>query len=281
MNFRLKIPVWLWTLQAVTGLLLVIYIVIHTLDNAMVLIGVAEYEKMLAFWHHTLWSWFYVVMVIGLVGVFLVHAANGIRIASKPYKDIDVSWTHNVKMKHTGTFLWYTQVITGSFIAMFGIWHLIVQHGADPTEFAWQSSMRVTPIVYAMYVLFLAAVMFHSFNGVRAIIIKLGFMTDKSKEAVLISVMALFFAIFFFLGVFSMAKFIPSPDVSSGITVNGTADISGETVNDGGGGMESGVVGESDTASMVSDEMGEMLSGRGSRASENAGSNESGTGEGE
>lgn len=211
MKRYITLPVWLWIVQAATGLLLVLYVVIHTIDNAMILLSDKAYEDMLALWHETLPHWFYILMVIGLIGLFILHAANGIRIASKPYKDIDVSWRHNVMMKHSGTWFWYTQVLTGSGIAMFAVWHLIVQHGTVATTTAAQSMLRVSPTVFIIYVIFLAAIMFHSFNGVRSVIIKLGFMTDKAREGVLIGILAILFVVFFLTGALSIAKFIPSP----------------------------------------------------------------------
>jgi len=204
--------VWLWTAQAVTGLLLVAYIIIHTLDNAAILISPEAYEAMLDIWHGWLPGWFYVLLVIGLTGIFLIHTMNGIRIASKPYRDIDISWKQNAMLKHSGTFFWYAQVISGSAIAIFGIWHLIVQHGNVATTTAAQSMERVSPTVFMMYLLFLLAVMFHSFNGIRSVIIKFGIMTDKAKEGILVSVMAFLFIVFFIVGAMSMAKFIPNPD---------------------------------------------------------------------
>jgi succinate dehydrogenase/fumarate reductase cytochrome b subunit len=210
-SFSLRVPAWLWAIQAVTGLLLVIYVIIHTVDNATILLSQETYEDMLALWHESLPSWFYFLMVLGLAAVFLVHAFNGIRIASKPYRDLDVSWTHNVKLKHTGTTFWYTQVLTGSAIAMFGIWHLIVQHGNEATTTAAQSAARVSPFIFTMYLIFLAALMFHSFNGCRSVILKLGVATDKGREGVLVGLMALLFIVFFALGALSMAKFIPDP----------------------------------------------------------------------
>jgi len=204
-------PVLLWSLQALTGGLLVIYVVVHAIDNAAILLSEKNYEDMLALWHKTLPHWFYVIMVLGLVAVFLAHALNGIRITSKPYKEIDVSWRHNVMLRHSGTLFWYAQVLTGSAIAMFGIWHLLVQHGTVATTTALQSADRVTPTVFTMYVLFLAALMFHSFNGVRSVTIKLGFMTDKAKEGVLVGLMGFLFIVFFVVGVMSMARFLPAP----------------------------------------------------------------------
>ncbi len=209
--FKYKLPAWLWVIQVITGLLLVIYVIIHTIDNATILISQELYEHMLAFWHETIPGWIYILMVLGLVAIFLVHTFNGIRIASKPYKEIDLSWRHNLKLKHTGTAFWYTQVLTGSAIAMFGVWHLLVQHGTEATTTAVQSAERVSPVIFTMYLVFLAALMYHAFNGCRSVLLKLGLATDKGREGVLIGFMALLFIIFFSAGALSIAKFLPDP----------------------------------------------------------------------
>jgi len=201
--------VWLWFLQALTGSVLVLFVVIHIIDNATILISSQAYENALALWHETLPGLLYKLLVIGLVGAFLVHALNGIRIASKPYKDVDASWLHNRSLRHHGTTFWYLQVMTGSTIGMFAIWHLINQHGTVTTTTAAQSAARVTPTVFIMYVLFLAALMFHAFNGVRSILLKLGVMTDRAREAILVSIVAFLFVVFFGFGLASLVKFLP------------------------------------------------------------------------
>jgi fumarate reductase subunit C len=208
------LPVWLWLLQALTGLALVLYVVIHSLDNATVLISRELYEDMLKLWHESLPHWFYLLMVAALVIAFIIHTLNGIRIASKPYKEIDKSWRHLSMMKHSGTTFWYLQVFTGSIIAIFGVWHLIVQHTGPATTTVDQSILRVNGPVFILYIIFAAALTFHSFNGIRAILIKLGFLTDKEKESILVGFLAVIFVVFFLLGAFSLGKFLlaPKPD---------------------------------------------------------------------
>ncbi len=201
----------LWLVQVITGLLLVVYVVVHTIDNGAILISQQLYEDALALWH-SLPGWLYALMVLGLATFFVIHMANGIRIASKPYKQVEISWKHNWMLKHPGTGFWFTQVLTGSLVAIFGVWHLIVQHGADQTTTAAQSAARVTPIVYLAYFVFIAAIMFHSFNGIRSVLLKMGIMTDKAKENILIGLMALLFIIFFLIGVLSIGKFLASPE---------------------------------------------------------------------
>jgi succinate dehydrogenase/fumarate reductase cytochrome b subunit len=210
--------VWLWAIQAVTGLLLVVYIILHTIDNATILISRDSFEAMLRLWHEWLPHFIYVIMVLGLGAIFVVHMANGIRIASKPYKEVDVSWRHAWMLKHTGTAFWFTQVLTGSIVAIFAVWHFIVQHAAEQTTLASQSAARLSPLVFLVYLVFLAAVTFHAFNGVRSVVIKLGVMTDKTKEAVLVGLVALFFLIFFGVGIASMGVFLAQHDSTASPT---------------------------------------------------------------
>ena len=200
-------------IQALTGLALVFYVIVHIIDNGFILVGSEAYEEALNLWH-SMPGWLYILMVIALIGIFAIHALNGIRIASKPYKNVDISWTHNLKLKHSGTIFWYMQVITGSLIAIFGIWHLIVQHSAEQTMFAAQSAARVNGIIFVIYLVFLAALLFHSFNGIRAILIKLGVMTEKAREAILIGLLALLFIVFFLIGAFSVGKFLTYMDTT-------------------------------------------------------------------
>lgn len=202
---------YLWVLQVVTGLALVLYIILHTIDNGMILISQEKFETILALWHG-LPGWLYYTMVFGLVLIFVLHMINGIRIASKAYRNADVSWKHLFMLKHQGTYFWFVQVLTGSAVAVFGIWHLIVQHDGPPTTTAAQSAANVTPVVFLIYVLFLAGVMFHSFNGIRSVLLKLGYMTSKTRDAILIGILSLFFLFFFIVGVTSMAKFLPGPE---------------------------------------------------------------------
>lgn len=219
-------------IQALTGLALVLWVIIHTVDNAFILVSREAYEKALHLWH-SIPGGIYSLMVIVLIGLFVIHMLNGIRIASKPYKNVDISWTHNLKLRHSGTVLWFAQVITGSMIAFFGIWHLIVQHTVEPTMYAAQSTARVNPTVFVIYLIFLAALLFHSFNGVRSVIIKFGVMTEKARESVLIGFMALLFIVFFIVGAFSMGKFLPSEEpVMLDSVGNGTQAIEAPVVTE-------------------------------------------------
>lgn len=228
MKRTLILPAWLWLLQALTGAALVIYVIIHMVDNATILAGSENYEAMLQFWHEGLPSWSYNLMAFSLVVVFLAHLINGTRIAITPFRNFETTWKQVSMLKHSGTTLWYLQLMTGAVIAIAGIWHLIIQH-TNATTTAAESMMRITPSVMTLYIIFLAALLFHAFNGIRAIFIKLGIMTDKAREGILLSFMAFLFIGFFVVGVFSLAKFLPEPEtgqqaIESNIEIPEAAD---------------------------------------------------------
>jgi succinate dehydrogenase/fumarate reductase cytochrome b subunit len=223
--------VWLWAVQAATGALLVLYIVIHTIDNGTILVSRQAFDDMLKLWHEGIPKPLYDLMVIGLVGVFVLHMLNGIRIASKPYKEVDKSWRHAWMLKHTGTTFWFAQVLSGSVIAIFGVWHMIVQHALKATTTAPQSADRMSMIVYLVYLIFLAGIMFHSFNGVRAVIVKLGYMTDKMKEGILTILVALACLVFFFVGAVSMGVFLTRHDNLGDWSVTDQAGITQQQVS--------------------------------------------------
>jgi succinate dehydrogenase/fumarate reductase cytochrome b subunit len=231
MNSKYRWATYLWLLQVLTGLALTLYIILHTIDNGAILISPEKFNEMLRFWHD-MPDWIYNTMVVGLVGVFILHMLNGIRIASKAYMKTDVSGKHLLMLKHPGTWFWFIQVLTGSIVAIFGGWHLIVQHSGHAVETAADSAENVTPLVFLIYIIFLGAAMFHSFNGIRSVMLKLGYATSKAKENILIGVMALLFVTFFVVGVASMAKFLPGRSVFENVA-GGTGQVDAD--DDAGG----------------------------------------------
>lgn len=246
MKRTLILPAWLWLLQALTGAALVIYVIIHTVDNATILAGSENYEAMLYFWHESLPIWSYNLMTFSLVVLFLAHLINGTRIAITPVRNYGTSWKQVSMLKHSGTTLWYLQLLTGAVIAISGIWHLIIQHTSSTTTTA-ESMMRVTPFVMTLYIIFLAALLFHAFNGIRSILIKLGIMTDKAREGILISFMAFLFIGFFVVGVFSLAKFLPEPETGQQ-AIESTIEIP--------------EAGDSQTTDEINDPSGENIEGQ-------------------
>ncbi|HEV2387974.1 MAG TPA: succinate dehydrogenase, cytochrome b556 subunit [Candidatus Acidoferrales bacterium] len=65
-----------WTIQRVTGLLLLAYLFLHVHTVSRLSQGPAAFDRAMATFH----SAFFKLLEIGLLGVVVLHASNGIRI---------------------------------------------------------------------------------------------------------------------------------------------------------------------------------------------------------
>jgi succinate dehydrogenase / fumarate reductase, cytochrome b subunit len=65
-----------WTIQRVTGLLLLVYLFLHVHTISKLSQGPAAFDDAMATFHNP----FFKVLEIGLLGVVILHALNGIRI---------------------------------------------------------------------------------------------------------------------------------------------------------------------------------------------------------
>lgn len=176
-----KTGAWLWIGQILTGFLLSIYVFIHVIDVGVVLLGKEKYDKWIAFMESA--EWMMALAGIGLTVLIGFHAINGIRIASKAYMKWAVMSGHSRRLKHSGTWFWFIQVLTGSAIAALVAMHMWRIHFVDmtnPDVHALDSTYTVekfsaSPIWFTLfYVVFLPLLLFHAFNGFRSVFIKLG-----------------------------------------------------------------------------------------------------------
>ncbi|MFQ5695691.1 MAG: succinate dehydrogenase, cytochrome b556 subunit [Terriglobia bacterium] len=67
---------WAWVLHRLTGLGVLLFLVLHVLDTALVLFGPEVYDKVITLYRHPLAR----LSEVGLAGAVLYHALNGIRI---------------------------------------------------------------------------------------------------------------------------------------------------------------------------------------------------------
>ena len=65
-----------WALHRVTGVGVVLFLFIHILDTALIMLGPAWYDKIIQVYRMPLFG----VMEIGLFAAVLYHAVNGVRI---------------------------------------------------------------------------------------------------------------------------------------------------------------------------------------------------------
>ena len=76
MRYRGGIGQWSWALHRITGVGVLLFLALHILDTAFVLLGPAHYDAMVKFYRMP----FFRVMEVGLFAALLYHALNGLRI---------------------------------------------------------------------------------------------------------------------------------------------------------------------------------------------------------
>ena len=74
--YRGGVGQWAWILHRVTGVAVLLFLIIHILDTALVMLGPDWYNKVIAVYRLPLFG----VMEIGLFACVLYHALNGVRI---------------------------------------------------------------------------------------------------------------------------------------------------------------------------------------------------------
>ncbi len=74
--YRGGLGMWSWLLHRVTGVGVLIFLLIHILDTAFLLLGPELYNRVMALYRHPL----FLVGEVLLVAMVLYHALNGVRI---------------------------------------------------------------------------------------------------------------------------------------------------------------------------------------------------------
>ena len=74
--YRGGIGQWSWVLHRVTGVAVLLFLFVHILDTALVILGPDLYNKIIGIYRMPLFG----VMEIGLFAAVLYHSLNGVRI---------------------------------------------------------------------------------------------------------------------------------------------------------------------------------------------------------
>lgn len=207
---RSSIHAWLWVLHIITGLGLGVYVVIHMFDVGLVIVGRDAYNFLAEHMETGPFS-VVVTIVLWLVGIaLLIHTLNGFRIASKPYGTPAKLFRHLVGTKHKGTWYWILQVMTGSALVAFLAIHYFSIHGLDAGIITFEKSLgRVhNPWFMLLYVVTLAVLLYHTLNGFRSVMVKLGYTASVAKEKKLTKVLCGLGVAFFVIGVVAIIRFI-------------------------------------------------------------------------
>ena len=74
--YRGGIGQWSWALHRVTGVGVLIFLCLHILDTALIMLGPEHYNQIIALYRHPVFR----VGEVGLFASVLFHALNGLRI---------------------------------------------------------------------------------------------------------------------------------------------------------------------------------------------------------
>ena len=74
--YRGKTGMWSWVLHRITGLSIFFFLLVHTLDTALVRLDAAAYNEVIATYKTPIIG----IAELGLVAAILFHALNGVRV---------------------------------------------------------------------------------------------------------------------------------------------------------------------------------------------------------
>ena len=77
LRYRGREGQWLWVLHRISGLGILLFLVLHVLDMALVYFNVPLNETLIALYKTPLFS----LMELGLAALLIFHAVNGVRVA--------------------------------------------------------------------------------------------------------------------------------------------------------------------------------------------------------
>lgn len=178
-------PARLDVAQSVSGLILALFMWAHMFFVSSILISLdAMYWVTGLFEGRPFFGESYPILVsiVALVIFFLlvIHAALALRKFPSNYRQYHALHQHLSHFKHSDTFLWYVQVITGFFLFFLASIHLyqLMFHPADIGPYA--SSDRVwSGRMWPLYLILLFVVEVHGGIGLYRLALKWGWFVGK------------------------------------------------------------------------------------------------------
>lgn len=166
--------------QSTTGLLLGLFLGVHLLLDAAILIGpqaadvvARAFEGAYLFAQPQAWIISVVALVLALLVV--VHAALALRKLPGNTAQLRAYRQHAGRMRHADTTLWWLQALTG-FALFFLVAPHLLQAMLTPADIGAQPSARriVHELMVVYYAVFLPVVVLHAAVGVHRVLLKWG-----------------------------------------------------------------------------------------------------------
>lgn len=166
--------------QTASGLLLVVFLWTHMLFIASILLGVEAFNALARFMEQ------YRLLEAAVVFIILTVAAHVgavLRRIPSRWQEQKVVWKHARTIKHSDTWSWLFQSVTGSAMLTLIIIHVfvVVYAGID----AKYSSDRIHSWMLWFYIILLFLAEYHASVGLYRTLVKWGFVNRHSLKRVL------------------------------------------------------------------------------------------------
>lgn len=163
-----RVNLYLEAAGMASGLLLVAFLWVHAFLVATVIPGTATFDGMARFLEKYYLS--YAGIGLGLL-IGLVHVAGVARRIPAGYREQRAVWRVAGRMRHTDTYIWAFQVVTGLVILVAAAVHIWVVLADWPLQAA-KSALRVQTDYLAFYLILLLVAEYHAAAGIYRLLVK-------------------------------------------------------------------------------------------------------------
>lgn len=157
-------------IEMISGLLLVLFMFGHMLMLSTILFGPETMNTLAEFLESPP---LYMAQIggLGMAALILIHLVTAGRKLPSRVKEQSMIWRLSKQLRHTDTWLWLIQAVTGMIILMFAAIHLWVIMTTFPIE-AMKSSVRVAQAYGYLYLPMILIVELHVGIGLYRAVIK-------------------------------------------------------------------------------------------------------------
>lgn len=185
-----RIPARLDAAQSISGLILGLFMWVHMLLVASILLGKGSFNfvaKMMegAFLSSTGDGFpvFVFLAVTGVFALFIIHAALGMRKFPAGWNQFKILRSHVSMLNHGDTTMWAIQAITGFFMFFLGSAHLFIMWTNPGSIDPYLSADRVySHSLWALYLPLLVCVELHGTIGLYRLAVKWGLFMGKDAR---------------------------------------------------------------------------------------------------
>ncbi|MFH1156240.1 MAG: fumarate reductase cytochrome b subunit [Pseudomonadota bacterium] len=185
-----RLPARLDVGQSITGLILGVFMWIHMLLVASILLGKGSFSFVARMMEASFLSSSghgYPILVFFAVSVifslFIVHAALGVRKIPISFRQYQILSSHIGMTRHGDTILWAIQAVTGFLMFFLGSVHLYMMWSNPGSIDPYLSADRVyTHSLWALYLPLLVCVELHGTIGLYRLALKWGWFMGKDPR---------------------------------------------------------------------------------------------------